>query len=197
MRFAVLTILLLVMASTAFSQVSDFITVKKRNNRTLASYFPGSVIACETVYKNYISGIVQAVRNDSVFVRQYDIRAVPNQWGVASVDTLGSNVTGIHYKDIESVVLRKRESFGFIKNGTILIVGGVGYALLNLINGKYLKQSITGTKNLQSLRIALGVAGAGLLLNRLHAFNEHNHKRYRIAYIRMQGPAQRILRQVK
>lgn len=189
MRFAVLIILLLILSSTAFSQASDFVTVKKRNNRTLASYFPGSLIACETVYKDYLSGIVKAVRNDSVFIQQYDIRAVPNQWGVASVDTLGSNVTGIHYKDIEHVVLQKRESFGFIKNGTIFIIGGVGYALLNLINGKYLKQSITGTRNLKSLRIALGVAGAGLLLNRVHAFKAHNYKRYRIEYIHMQGKA--------
>jgi hypothetical protein len=188
MRPAVSTILLLLLSSMAFSQASDFITVKKRNNRTLATYFPGSTIVCRTVFTDYVSGVIRSVHNDSVFIQQYDVRAVPNYWGLAKIDTLGSMLTGIYYKDIETVVLPRRESFTFIKNGTLFMVGGVGYALLNLINGQYLKQSITDKKNMQSLGIALGVAGAGLLMNRLYHYNNRNNRRYRVEYIHMQGP---------
>ena len=66
------------------------------------------------------------------------------------------------------------------------MVGGVGYALLNVINGSYLKESITGKENRKSLAIALGVAGAGFLMNRLHA--KAANKRYNIVYNCMTCP---------
>src|SRR4051812_28238442 len=110
MRKILPVFIFLLLSSACFSQASDFIKVKKRNNRTLKTFFPGSLISCQTVYGNYIGGIINAVRNDSVFIKEYDVRAVPNQWGVASVDTLGSSIVGIHYKDIETVVFKNRES---------------------------------------------------------------------------------------
>lgn len=82
MRLLLLIVVMMVIPATSFSQVSDFITVKKRNNRTLKTYFPGSIIAFQTVYGNYLNGIIQAIRHDSVFVKEYDIRAVPNEWGL-------------------------------------------------------------------------------------------------------------------
>jgi hypothetical protein len=185
MRKIVIVIISMIFTTSCFSQVSDFIKVKKRNNRTLKTFFPGSLISCQTVYGNFIAGVVNAVRNDSVFVKQFDVRAVPNQWGVASVDTLGSYEVGIYYKDIETVVFQSHDSFGFIKNGSLLIIGGLGYAALNLVNGKYLKQSITDRENLKSLGISLGVAGVGYLLNRLHKINNRNGRRYVIEYVHM------------
>jgi hypothetical protein len=187
MRKFLLVIFILIFSAPCFSQVSDFIKVKKRNNRTLKTFFPGSFISCKTVYKNYINGVVHAVHNDSVFVREYDIRSVPNQWGVSSVDTLGSYVVGVYYKDIETIVFKKHESFGFVKNGTLLMVGGLGFAVLNLVNGKYLEEPITGPDNMKSLGISLGVAGAGFLMNRLHKINNRNGKKYIVEYVRMGG----------
>lgn len=184
MRSIFTLFILLSLSTTSFSQVSDFITVKKRNNRTLRSYFPGSAISCQTVYGNYISGTVYDVRNDSIFVKEYDIRTVPNIVGLAKIDTVGTYVVGLHYKDLELFEINNRESFGFIKNGDIFIIGGLGYAALNVFNGKYLKESITGPKNRKSLGIALGVAGVGFLLNRLHKYN-NKRKKYKVEYIHM------------
>jgi len=181
-------IIFLIFSAPCFSQVSDFIKVKKRNNRTLKTFFPGSLISCQTVYGNYIGGIVSAVHNDSVFVKEFDIRSVPNQWGVSSVDTLGSYVVGIHYKDIQTIEFQKHESFGFVKNGSLLMIGGIGYAALNLVNGKYLKQPITDPENMKSLGISLGVAGVGFLLNRLNKMNNRNGKKYIVEYVCMTCP---------
>ncbi|MEO5996219.1 MAG: hypothetical protein ABIN89_05805 [Chitinophagaceae bacterium] len=188
MRIFLPVIVLLIFSSPCFSQVSDFIKVKKRNNRTLKTFFPGSLISCQTVYGNYIGGIVTAIHSDSVFVKEFDIRSVPNQWGVSSVDTLGSYIVGFHYKDIQTVEFQKRESFGFVKNGSMLMIGGIGYAALNLVNGKYLKQPITDRENLKSLGISLGVAGIGFLLNQLNKMNNRNGKKYIVEYVRMTGP---------
>ncbi len=185
MRLFISLIILLFVSATSFSQASDFVKVKKRNNRTVKTFFPGSFISCQTVYKNFINGVVQDIKNDSLFIKEYDIRAVPTQWGVARVDTLGSYVIGVHYKDLLIIDVQKRESFGFIKNGTLLMVGGIGYATLNVINGKYLKEPITGPDNLKSLGISLGVAGVGYLLNRVNKFRSENGRKYRIEYVHM------------
>jgi hypothetical protein len=114
-----------------------------------------------------------------------DVRAIPNRWGVSSIDTIGSYIVELFYKDIKTVVIPRRESFRVFKNGTIFMIAGLGYASLNLINGKYLDESITSGKNLQSLGIALGVAGTGLLINRLHKYNNRNGKNYRVEYVHM------------
>ena len=188
--FLLFTILLLV-ASAGFSQASDFVTVRKKNNRTYTTYFPGSFINCETVYGHYIHGIVQAVHSDSIFVKQYDVRMVPTPFGVNAIDTLGSYTFGIYYKDIDVVIVPRKQSFGYIKNGTIFILGGLGYALLNLVNGKYLKESVTSRANIKSLGISFGVAGMGYLLNRLHLSNNRNGKKYRVEYVHM-GDGKRV-----
>ena len=186
MRPFFLLAILLICELAAFSQASDFISVRKKNGITVKSIFPGSMVSLRTVYANDINGVVEAVRNDSLFVREFDVRSIPNQWGTYTVDTVGSNVIGFNYRDIETVVNSKKESFSFIKNGTVFMVGGVGYALLNVINGSYLKQSIIGRENRKSLFTALGVAGAGYLMNRLHA--KSTNKRYRIVYNCMTCP---------
>lgn len=166
-------------------------TVKKKNNRTYTTYFPGSHIECETIFGYHVNGWVEAVHNDSVFVKQYSIQMTPTQFGVSRLDTLGSYLVGIYYKDIDVVIIPRKESFGYVKNGSIFIIGGLGYALLNFVNGKYLKEPITTSRNLRSLGIALGVAGGGYLINRLHLSNNRNGKKYRVEYVHM-GEGQRL-----
>ena len=65
--------------------------------------------------------------------------------------------------------------------GRILIIGGTGYALLNVINGAYLHESVTSSKNLTSLGIAAGAVGTGILINYL---TKHSRK-YHVEYIHM------------
>lgn len=165
--------------------MSDYVKVKKRNNRTLKTFFTGSFISCKTVYGNYAGGVIQDIKNDSLFIKEYDVRSVPTQWGVSRTDTLGSYTIGLYYKDIQTVDINRREPFALFTNGTLLIVGGLGFAALNVINGKYLNEPITSRENLKSLGISLGAAGAGYLLNRLRKFNRENGRRYRIEYVHM------------
>jgi len=149
----------------------------------------GSPISFTTVYGHGISGWITNIKNDSVFVKMYDVRTLPTQFGTTVVDTVGSYLANIAFKDIARIDLAEKESFGFIKNGTIFIIGGLGYAALNVINGAYLKEPITDSKNLTSLGIALGVAGGGYLLNRIHHHKQKNGNNYKIEYVSMNNPS--------
>jgi len=53
--------------------------------------------------------------------------------------------------------------------------------LLNVINGAYLHQSVTSSKNLTSLGIAAGAVGTGVLINYL----SRRSKKYHVEYIHM------------
>jgi hypothetical protein len=169
----------------AIAQPSDFISVRKKNNRTVKTYMPGSPIRFSTVYGSYISGWIADIRNDSVFVKEYDIRTLPTQFGTTVVDTVGSYLRGVAVADISKIEVDDKEHFVFIKNGMLCMIGGGGYAALNLINGAYLDEPMNDPKNVRSLGISLGVAGAGFLMNRLYHHKQKTGKKYKILYINM------------
>ncbi len=176
-----LFIVLLSVSVKTFSQASDFITVKKRNNRTVKTFFPGVPISFVTFDKREVNGLITAIRNDSVFVSQLDIRPMVNNLGIPLADTLGAYHNGYDFKEIANIDVSNSMKLQQAAPGAILILGGTGYILLNIINGGYLHESITSSKNLTSLGIAAGAIGAGLLINFLI---KHSNK-YHIEYVNM------------
>lgn len=180
LRILLLT-LLLFSSVKIFSQASDFITVKKRNGKTIKTFFPGLYISFETVDKRPVTGLIMAIRNDSVFVKEVDIRPMYSIGGVPVADTAGIYLSGFHYKELEKVDVSDRMGFSQVTPGRILIIGGAGYALLNLINGAYLHESITSSKNLTSLGIAVGAVGVGLLTN----YITKQANKYHVEYVHM------------
>ena len=176
-----LLIIFLATSIHSFSQASDFITVKKKNNRTIKTFFPGLPISFETHDKRQAAGLITAIRNDSVFVKEWDIRPMMNSLGIPFRDTVSEYLSGFHYKEIATIDVSDRQKLQQLTPGRILIIGGTGYALLNVINGAYLHESVTSSKNLTSLGIAAGAVGTGILTNWLLK----KSKKYRIEYIRM------------
>jgi hypothetical protein len=181
LKLLLITIILLFSSAKIFSQASDFITVKKHNNRTIKTFFPGVPISFVTVYKRPVNGTITDIRHDSIFVKEWDVRVVPTTFGVTVLDTAGVYITGFHYKEIETIDVSDRTQFQQVTAGRILIIGGIGYTALNIINGAYLHEPITDSKNLKNLGIAAGAVGTGLLINYL----SRHRRKYLIEYIRM------------
>ena len=177
----VLLLLFASLSAQSFSQASDFIVVKKRNGRTVKSFFPGVHISFQTFDKRQASGLITDIHGDSVFVEEYDIRQVINFVGIPVWDTLGHYLSGFNYKEIDQVDVSDRMKLQEVTPGRILIIGGAGYALLNVINGAYLHESVTSSKNLTSLSIAGGAVVTGLLVNYI---SKHRNK-YHVEYVKM------------
>jgi hypothetical protein len=176
-----LFILFLSTSAKTFSQASDFITVKKHNNRTIKTFFPGVPISFQTIYKRQVNGMITAIQHDSIFVKEWDVRTVPTTFGVTVLDTAGVYINGFHYKEIEKIDVSDRMKFRQVSASRILIIGGIGYTALNIINGAYLHEPITDSKNLKNLGIAAGAVGTGLLINYL----SKQKRKYVIEYIHM------------
>lgn len=185
MRVQSYFIILVFIPQIAFSQSSDMITVKTSNNRMLISYYPGAAIECQTVYGNHINGRVLAVKNDSVFVKEHLIYG-PDQRGSSTVDSVRTYVISFHYRDIDRLFFEKRKPVGFFRKASVIFIGGLFYTFSSLL---FLMSLTNGNGSWETLGVnislALGAAGTGYLVLRLHKYNISKGKKYIIEYVSM------------
>jgi hypothetical protein len=181
--------LLLSLTSLCFSQSSDFIVLKKRNNRTLKTYYPGSFISAVTYNGFYINGYIREVRNDSLYIQQEESRLMGTDFG-SVLDTLVYTI-GIHFRDIERFHYSKKygwnskKGFAVITLPKILLIGGVGYILLEGINTAYRKESLNSRGKLITLGVAAGAALAGFIIPKIQKSRDKVGGKYKVLYVKM------------
>lgn len=165
----------------SFAQPGDFISFRKKN-RTIKNFYQGSFL--EFIHKNgsYVSGTVQRVRHDTIFMIQHDIRMMPNRWGTQSPDTLGSYSLQFHYREIAAFP-KPAAGFEFIRNGTLFMIGGTGYAFLHSVNGIIQKDKIEP----RSMAIAGGVALLGWGMKKMRRYYYPIGKKYKVEYISLRA----------
>lgn len=184
-----LPILLIAFTLTAFAQPSDYIVLKKKNNRTLKTYFPGTFISAVTYTGFTLNGIIQQIRNDSVFIQQQEIRQLPTQFGVPILDTIEYTIR-LHYEEIRAysyTVARSGRSYrrrgGMIQN--LMIIGGTGFIVLELVNTVYRNESLSDGNKLTAMAIAAGVAATGLLWKAIQNRTTGSKAKYKVVYVNM------------
>lgn len=190
MRETFICLILLVSASGVLrgqGQMEDFISLKRPDGRHVGSYFKGSRIDFQRVNGQRIDGTVETVRNDSVFIREWQVQTFMTSFGTTRVDTVGSFLHRMHYTEIFRIFPARREGFRYVRNGLVFMIGGAGYALLNVVNGAYFDAPINEDGNLRSLAIAGGVFAGGFILNRIYRGKVKKGKLYKIVYVKMTG----------
>ncbi len=178
-----LSICLLLTMQIVSAQSLDYISVRKKNGRSVKNFYAGSEMHLQSFDGSYLNGPVKAVRNDSVLLTIYDIRRVPTIWGSIIKDTITSYIAGVHYKEIKRIHIGKRQGFFQRATGPVLMIGGAGYIALNVANGTIFNLSVKNKTNLRRLGIAAGAFGVGYLLNKLFSSDGFNKKSHRIVYV--------------
>ncbi len=164
-----------------FSQ-SDFIVIKKKNGRTVKSLYSGIYIRFFTPSGNEISGMIRKIEKDTIYLTYYDIRMLPNQWGTRVQDTVAAYFSRYHYNEIYAVP-KDRQSFEFVRDGTIFMLGGVAYAALHLFNAAYLKDKVDG----KTMAIAGTVAATGFVMKKLRRKMFVVGRKYKLQYMKVKG----------
>jgi hypothetical protein len=181
-------IFLFLFINSSAQQPPDFIMVKKRNGRVLQYFVEGSSITYLTIFDRQVTGPILSIRNDSIFVRMYDIRPVVNSFDIMYLDTLGSSIVSNSVNDIIRIQIHKRKGLLINTLARISIVGGATYFVLNIFNGAYLNDPITSPANVRRLGISAGVFGIGMLIKKVFKTeNLYNSKHDRIEYIHMKN----------
>ncbi|MEO6733476.1 MAG: hypothetical protein ABIN01_19795 [Ferruginibacter sp.] len=182
-----LILILSLLSAQVFSycQSPDFISVRRKNGQIIKTIGSGSSILFETKEGYYINGRVKEIKNDSIFVTTYDIRTVPTYLGVTKVDTFGTYLNKVNYRDIKRIKVFKRPRFIRGKIDKLLMYGGAGYVGLNILNALYLKQPVTEKGNLKSLGIAVGAVGVGFIIKKYFYVNRFSRRWHNIVYVKM------------
>lgn len=168
-----------------FSQNLDYITIRKNNGRVVKNFYAGSDITLQTTDELYLQGPVKAVQNDTVYLILYDIRYLPTTYGGFVRDTLTTTVMGIHYKDIKRIQLNDRQSFYQRSGPALLILAGGGYLALNVLNGAFYNQSVSGSDRLRRIGIGGALFGLGYLLQRLFHSDGFSKPSQQIVYVNL------------
>lgn len=190
MKQILLLILFVFTSSLVFSQQSDFIVLKKKNNRTLRTYYPGAFISAVTYSGFEINGYIIAIRNDSLIIRQEERRLMEAKYGMGTeVDTLVFTF-GLEYSQIKQWNYQRAYTWGG-KRGfvqiyvpKIMMLGGAGFVVLELINTAYRGESLDDKNKLAALGIATGVAVAGWLIDKRKERAKKVGKKYKVVYVK-------------
>ena len=175
--------LLLSVLQNASSQSPDYIAVRKKNGRTIKNFYAGSEILFQTNDGGYVQGPIKMIRNDTVFILLYDIRLFPTTIGTLVRDTISVQTISVNYKEIKRIQLSGKPGFLQRTVGPLLMIGGAGYVVLNVLNSATSGLPVTDEENLQRLGIAAGVFGVGFFLTKLFSSDGFSKSKHQIVYV--------------
>ena len=135
MHTTTLLIALLLYNLAAIAQ-NDVLLLQKKG-KTKQTYFAGKYIAVETKQGNFADGIITRIQKDTVYIRHFDIQQTATDYGGMYFDTVFRYTTAIHYLDIGAVPNPVSKVHNRKRNGTLLMIAGVGVMALGAINGAY------------------------------------------------------------
>lgn len=110
----------------------------------------------------------------------YDVRMSPTYWGTRTPDTIARYDLRFHYKEIAAIP-KPGKSFEFVRNGTLFMIGGGGYAFLHTFNGLIQKKEIKPI----TVAISGGIALLGFGMKKLRKYYYPIGRKYTIEYIKM------------
>lgn len=177
----------------AHSQIHDFLSLKKRNGRTVQNFYTGSKISFMS-HGNFYEGLIDKIQHDSVYLRMFHVNVLQTNWGTAIYDTVSRFEMPFYYKDIRitykdinglklsNAYVQYRFLYWIAKRAWI---GAAGYIVLNVFNSAYLKDKLTSNRNLTSVGIALGTFATAFYLDRKLNPRKYSPRGYRLTYVKM------------
>jgi hypothetical protein len=188
MKQTILFILLLALTNVTLSQTSDFIVLKKRNNRTIKTYYPGAFISAHTYNGFSISGFIKEIRHDSVIIMQQETRLVAADFG-SVIDTVSYTI-GLDYHEIKTFhytgdyAWGRKRGFAQINLPRLMKIGGIGFIILELVNSTYRKESLSENNKVVPLAIAAGVAATGFAITYFQNKSDKAGGKYKVVYVK-------------
>jgi hypothetical protein len=164
-----------------YSQQSDILLLQK-NQRTIRQFFAGSQIDFYTTEHMGVSAVVDYIKRDSLFLLQYDIRMMPTMFGTFAPDTLAVYKVQYSVKNVYSFPANPRK-FSFITNGTLFMLGGGAYLVLNMVNTLREGDPPFAKDNRPNIIGGVAAFAAGLLLNKTQRTEYRLGKKYRLKYL--------------
>jgi hypothetical protein len=174
-------VLLMGIVQYSFAQQSDILLLKK-NNKTVGHFFAGSSISFLIKDGGHIAGKIDSLLRDSIFMTRQAEHMAPNMFGSYSPVLGPAYQMQFAVSDIAGFPIQHRK-WGLITSGTLFIVGGSAYLVLNVVNTLREKQPLFGSDNLPRILGGLTAVTAGLVLRFTQRKNMMLGGKYQLVYL--------------
>ncbi len=168
----------LTMSLNITAQGTDLLLLRNSKNRTIKTLLAGSFIHFKDISGHEVTGVLRRLERDTLFITYYDVRQRYSVLGTSMSDTLTAYMLRYHYNEIFSIA-KDPQSFEFVRDGTLFILGGAAYAVLHTVNGLIKKEPLDG----KTLAIAGGIAATGFVMKKLRKRSYVIGRRYSLQYI--------------
>ena len=145
-----LCICLLVNTALVKAQSGNVLVLKDKGV-TVKSFTKDNYIEFEFSNRQWITGQINWIKNDSIQVKQYALQTIMTAYGTYGQDTLRLGTLTLHINEIRAFAKDKGRYQSVFANGTFLKVGGVLYSGLNITNSIINKEAVFSSKNLPSI----------------------------------------------
>jgi len=141
--------------------VRDVLVLKKRGAH-VRSYTIGDVIDVETVYRQWLTGVITDLRHDSIYF----------------------NGMAFHYKEIRAI-RRTHYNFGNTVLPYGMMAAGAGIFILNAVNGAYRHDKAKDWYTHSSVITGSALLAGGFILSRFTRTTYHLGRRYKLEYLEL------------
>ena len=141
----------LLASTTLVKAQSGNVLVLKDKGVTVKSFTKDNYIEFEFSNRQWITGQIQWVKNDSIQVQQYALQTIMTAYGTYGQDTLRLGTLTLHINEIRAFAKDKNRYQSVFANGTFLKVGGILYSGLNVTNSIINKEAVFSSKNVPSI----------------------------------------------
>ena len=178
-----ITLLLIICTLFGVAHGQNDLLLLRKHNKTIRQFYPDMNIDFYVDGKQLISGQIASIKNDSLYLNQFDVRRGFTEWGSFYYDTITTYHLAFAFKDVIGFPSMARSSS--VSLPTLMMVGATGFAALNVINSVTQKEKLGGEKNLQRLGTAAGVFAVGYIWKKIKTKASYWEigKKYKLLYL--------------
>ena len=175
-------ICLLAIANIVVAQSGNVLVLKDRGV-TIKSFTKDNYIEFEFSNRQWITGQIQWVKNDSIQVKQYALQTVMTAYGTYGQDTLRLGMLTLHINEILAFAKDKNRYQSVFANGAFLKYGGVLYSGLNITNSIINKENVFSSENMPSIAGGIVAYFIGRWMNKKNPPYRPIGKRFSVAIL--------------
>jgi len=136
------------------------VVILEKNGANVKTYATGMEITFETIYHQWLDGVITAIRHDSLFINDYPF----------------------HYREIATIKTERR-GLNYSEDGVLLMIAGGGVLILNAVNGAYRGDKAKSWYTSGSIITAAALLIGGFLLTKSRFKKYHLGKKYYLEYL--------------
>lgn len=169
----------------------------KKGEKSVQRYWKDMHLTFQTENRQWITGIITKIGNDSFYLTQEIIRYhlmgsdtlhfSGFKFSLGDVYALPTKREEIVYDNDQVRVILGHEKFVWVRNGFIFLTGGAGYLGLNIMNSLVRKEPPFAKNDLTGLGIGAAVFLIGMALHLKFDPYIHLGKKYRLECVTIPG----------